>query len=111
MAEITGRAAQAYNDTFKLCRYHVETWGFDNRGFNRIISQDNYFSNEEVDQMYKYCLETRKNLNAIKQMFDSLDSESQMIYKWLNETLSMVKITIENERKYSLHFSYKCSNN
>ena len=86
------KSERIYKDTKHACKKHIETWGFDNTGFNRMKTEE---------------LVYKRTANEIKKLIDKdikftlLDFELGIITKeeatLEYDSIKMVELTLKNQ--------------
>lgn len=95
------KAKRLFDRNYTACRRHIKTWGFEGIGFNRIECEDDESiptrtCNEiqkEIDRERKY-IETGIKLNV----FDGKKAA------FLRQSLDMLQITLNNQKKHNTEF-------
>ena len=86
------KAERIYKDTYYACKRHIETWGFDGAGFNRMATDEAVY---------------QRTVNEIKRLIKADVTDNKMAYKYgiitreeaekRVEIIKMVIATLKNQ--------------
>ena len=89
------KAERIYKDTKYACKKHIETWGFDNVGFTRMVVED------EEELIYKRTVTAIKNLIEKDKKYLNVNYRLGVITleeaKEEAKVLKMVELTLGNQ--------------
>ena len=85
------KAEKIFKDTRYACKRHIETWGFDNVGFNRMATEEAIFTRtaNEIKRLIK-----REYENILVDLDFEIITEEEA--KREAQITKMVELTLEN---------------